>query len=62
VVVSHNLPPVIRFSSNGLILDGGTVLVQSPATDLVRCLVISLPLGIVRHGRHGSSGCLPDPP
>lgn len=60
VVVAHNLPSVVRFSSNGLILDGGTILVSAPGTELVRCLVISLPLGIVRHGRLQDRGCHPE--
>jgi len=62
VTVEHNLPAVVRFSSNGLVLDGGTVRVSSSGTALVRCLVVALPLGVVRLGRVGGDGsCQPDP-
>ena len=68
VSLSHNLPEVLRFSSNGLVLDGGTVVLTSSGTALRRCLVMALPLGIVRLGRYGggpssapdSNLCLPD--
>jgi len=55
--LTHNLPDVVRFTSNGLVLDGGTVWLRSPDTALVRCVVVSLPLGITRVGREGPSGC-----
>jgi prepilin-type N-terminal cleavage/methylation domain-containing protein len=63
-----NLPEVVRFSSNGLVLDGGTVVLAAAGTSLQRCLVSSLPLGVVRVGRYGrslaqaldSSACTPD--
>ncbi|MCT0207768.1 GspH/FimT family protein [Synechococcus sp. CS-1332] len=61
VTVSHNLPQVVRFTSNGLIIDGGTVLLSTEGTDLVRCVVVALPLGVTRLGRQGSGGCLPGP-
>lgn len=61
VELEHNLPETVRFSSNGLVLDGGTVRVSSPGTALVRCLVMSLPLGVVRLGRQEEGGCRPDP-
>ena len=48
----HNLPAVVRFSSNGLVLDGGTVVLGARGTALRRCLVMALPLGIVRVGRY----------
>ncbi len=60
VQLSHNLPDAVRFTSNGLVIDGGTVLLSTEGTDLVRCVVVSLPLGVVRIGRHGPGGCLPD--
>ncbi|MFY8150031.1 MAG: GspH/FimT family protein [Prochlorococcaceae cyanobacterium] len=64
-----NLPAVVRFSSNGLVLDGGTVVLRAEGSALMRCLVLSLPLGVVRLGRYGgdpaappsSQDCLPDP-
>ena len=69
VQVHHNFPEALRFSSNGLVLDGGTVVLTSPGTPLQRCLVMALPLGIVRVGRYGSNpaagpraeACTPDP-
>jgi len=68
VELRHNLPEVLRFSSNGLVLDGGTVVLTSAGTALRRCLVMALPLGIVRLGRYGggptgapdSTLCQPD--
>jgi len=60
VTLQHNLPAALRFSSNGLVLDGGTVVVSAPGTDLRRCLVMSLPLGVVRLGRYaGAPGAAP---
>ena len=68
VNLRHNLPAALRFSSNGLVLDGGTVLISAAGIDLRRCLVLSLPLGVVRLGRYSgsvdgtpsSSACLAD--
>lgn len=65
----HNLPAALRISSNGLVLDGGTVVIGAAGTDLQRCLVVSLPLGVVRTGRSNtapgadprSSDCVVDP-
>ena len=51
VRLSHNLPGPLRISSTGLVLDGGTIVVTADGTDLQRCLVIALPLGVVRLGR-----------
>ena len=67
--VAHNMPTELRFTSNGLVLDGGTVVLTMRGTALRRCLVMALPLGVVRVGRYGgnpttspdSSACLPDP-
>jgi len=50
--LDHNLPAVVRFSSNGFVLDGGTVVLGQRGTALRRCLVMALPLGIVRVGRY----------
>jgi len=66
--VLHNLPPELRFTSDGLVLDGGTVVLSSQGTSLRRCLVMALPLGVVRVGRYrgalqgppDSAACLPD--
>lgn len=68
VSINHNLPSVIRFTANGLVLDGGTVVLSAFGTQLKRCLVMALPLGIVRLGRYGADpslslkpdSCLPD--
>ena len=57
----HNFPPVLRFSSNGLVLDGGTAVLSASGTSLQRCLVMALPLGITRLGRFRDGGCEPDP-
>lgn len=56
--LDHNLR-VLRFTSNGLVLGGGTVWLQWQDTDLVRCVVISLPLGISRHGIKQGGSCRP---
>jgi hypothetical protein len=61
VEVSHNLPDPVRFSANGLVLDGGTVWLRSQGTPLVKCVVVSLPLGVTRVGREGTGGeCEPE--
>ena len=62
-----NLPDAVRFSSNGLVLDGGLVVLSHPNHGQALCLVIGLPLGISRSGVYrGDSGgslssalCLP---
>lgn len=59
--LQHNLPEAVRFSSNGLVLDGGTVVVGHPATALLRCVVVSLPLGVTRVGLWEGGICRPDP-
>lgn len=60
VQVIHNFPAALRFSRRGLVLDGGTVVLQSRGTTLQRCLVMALPLGITRIGRYQSGRCRPD--
>lgn len=65
----HNFPAALRFSRNGLVLDGGTAVLSAPGTALRRCLVLAPPLGVVRLGRYqgdpaaglNSSACVPDP-
>ncbi len=60
VALQHNLPAALRVSSNGLVLDGGTVVVSAEGTELRRCLVVSLPLGVARLGRYtGAEGTAP---
>ncbi|MEY4360685.1 MAG: hypothetical protein RLZZ631_2171 [Cyanobacteriota bacterium] len=61
VRLNHNFPAVLRFSSNGLVLDGGTAVLQAAGTSLQRCLVMALPLGITRLGRYLGGRCEPDP-
>lgn len=69
VQLRHNLPGALRVASNGLVLDGGTIVVAAPGTSLQRCLVVALPLGVVRSGRSTapagalprSSDCVVDP-
>ena len=45
-----NLPDAVRFSTNGLVLDGGLVVLSHPSHGQAFCLVIGLPLGISRSG------------
>ncbi len=52
----HNLPEQLRFTANGLLIDGGTVVVAGAGTDLRRCLVMALPLGVLRLGRYAGEG------
>lgn len=59
--IEHNLPAAVRFTSNGLLIDGGTVVLSHSATPLRRCVVVSLPLGITRVGQVAATGCQPDP-
>jgi prepilin-type N-terminal cleavage/methylation domain-containing protein len=60
VEVEHNLPNTVRFTSNGLVLDGGTVVLRADGTELERCVVVSLPLGVTRVGRMASGSCQKD--
>ena len=60
VELEHNMPATVRFTSNGLILDGGTVVLRSDGTELERCVVVSLPLGVTRVGRMASGSCQRD--
>ena len=55
-----NLPDAVRFSTNGLVLDGGLVVLAHPSHGQALCLVIGLPLGISRSGvyRGDPSGSL----
>ena len=62
-----NLPPRLRFSINGLLLDGGLVVFSKQGTSHRPCVVASLPLGVTRQGTYGadpvqelnSRSCLP---
>ena len=62
-----NLPEQLRFSRNGLVLNGGLVVFSHPASKLRPCVVLSLPLGVTRQGEYAvdplqelsSARCLP---
>ena len=62
------LPSVVRFTANGLVLDGGVVVLSHPLVSRQHCLVLSLPLGMTRvgtykaasNGRLRSDACRPD--
>lgn len=64
-----SLPAELRIAANGLVIDGGTLVLAAMDPSLQRCLVLSLPLGVMRLGRYDgslaeppSSGlCLPEP-
>ena len=71
IVLITNLLPVLRFTTNGLLLDGGIAVLSHQRKAKARCLVVSLPLGVSRigsyqapipssGGRLMSSHCLPD--
>ena len=63
-----NLPSTVRFTANGLVLDGGLVVLSHRRLSRRRCLVIGLPLGITRTGHYAadphaslsSRHCTPD--
>lgn len=69
ISLRHNFPKLLRISSNGLVIDGGTMVLSAKGSDRHRCLVMSPPLGVVRFGRYqgnpstelNSSACVPDP-
>ena len=48
--LQSNLPEMLRFTANGLVLDGGLVVLTHPRVPQRLCLVIGLPLGITRTG------------
>ena len=68
ISLSSNLPPLVRFTANGLLLDGGVVVLAHPRLPQRPCLVIGLPLGITRSGtyqapiqqRLSATHCRPD--
>ena len=67
--VHSNLPQRLRFSTNGLLLDGGLIVFRHPGAHHRPCVVMSLPLGVTRQGIYGtdpsldlnSQHCLPSP-
>ncbi len=71
IELNTNLPSVLRFAVNGLLLDGGIAVLRHQRLAKARCLVVSLPLGVSRIGSYQgplpsdggrllSSRCLPD--
>ena len=52
LTLRSNLPDVVRFTANGLVLDGGLVVLSHPQRNRALCLVIGLPLGITRTGTY----------
>ena len=58
--LSHNINE-LQFTTNGLVLGGGTVRLAVDGLAQQRCVVISLPLGITRQGLWSEGQCLPAP-
>ena len=56
--LSHNINE-LQFTTNGLVLGGGTVRLAVDGLAQQRCVVISLPLGITRQGLWREGQCLP---
>ena len=54
LLLHSNLPGTVRFTANGLVLDGGLVVLAHPQLWQRVCLVIGLPLGISRTGLYGA--------
>ena len=52
LILRSNLPDVVRFTANGLVLDGGLVVLSHRQRNRALCLVIGLPLGITRTGQY----------
>ena len=56
--LKHNIT-ALQFTTNGLVLGGGTVRLGVDGLAQDRCVVISLPLGITRQGLWSEGQCLP---
>ena len=56
--LSHNISE-LQFTTNGLVLGGGTVRLAVNGLAQERCVVISLPLGITRRGLWSEGKCWP---
>ena len=56
--LKHNIT-VLQFTTNGLVLGGGTVRLAVDGLAQEGCVVISLPLGITRQGLWSEGQCLP---
>jgi prepilin-type N-terminal cleavage/methylation domain-containing protein len=66
--VAHTFSGPVIFTANGLVNSGGTAVLAMGGTDLVRCVVVSAVMGVMRTGRYNASftqspsaaSCLPD--
>ena len=58
VQVHTNMPSQLRFTTNGLLLDGGLVVFSHPGARSRLCVVVSLPLGVTRRGHYGADPAL----
>ena len=59
--LEHNIT-ALQFTTNGLVLGGGTVRLAVDGLAQERCVVISLPLGITRRGLWENSQCVTPAP
>ena len=58
VQVQTNMPSQLRFTTKGLLLDGGLVVFSHPGVHSHLCVVVSLPLGVTRRGHFGADPAL----
>jgi prepilin-type N-terminal cleavage/methylation domain-containing protein len=66
--LGHTFSGPVIFTANGLVNSGGTAVLAMAGTDLVRCVVVSAVMGVMRAGRYNdaftqapsASSCLPD--
>ena len=58
VQVHTNMPSQLRFTTNGLLLDGGLVVFSHSGASSRLCVVVSLPLGVTRRGRYSADPAL----
>ena len=56
--LKHNITE-LQFTTNGLVLGGGTVRLAVDGLAQERCVVTSLPLGITRQGLWHDGQCVP---
>ena len=65
--VAHTFSGPVIFTANGLVNSGGTAVLAMAGTDLVRCVMVSAVMGVMRAGRYNAaftqapsaSSCLP---
>lgn len=65
---AHNFSGPVIFTANGLVNSGGTAVLAIAGTDLVRCVVVSAVVGVMRAGSYAgaitqspsASSCKPD--